>query len=394
MAISFLSFPKRKRREFFGVLDVGSQNVKVLCVREEGPKKIILGKTLKEYERFGVFDGREFELDVMRKAISGAVKELEKTTKVRIENLIVGLPAHIFKARIASQTFKRTHPEKNITKQEESQILDVVVSSSREKAAEEFSKKTGILPQELRFLSTHLLGVNIDGYSVSKISGFKGQNIKLKVLITFLPIHYLESVENLISASGFKILKIAHESEGLIRALSRDRDALFLDIGADFTQIFLVRQGDIEKISDFKIGGQDFLVALYKQLGISYDMVKDLAERYQRGLLEEQTRARLRKIFWQEAQNWYFNLEKEINDKATFGKIFCFGGGAYYSEIMDVLEKNYEVSATIFNPKDLPNIEDRTETTTNLQFTPSILLIFADRKPLLLRQPGTSIYAI
>ena len=373
---NFRSPLSRKKEKIFRVLDIGSESVKFLVVKKEDERTIILEKGLKEYERFGVFDGRDFELNVMKKTIEIASKEAKKEDGAEIKNFIVGLPAHIFKARVSFQEFKRTNPKKLIEKEERERIFRTILEGAKRRVSESFAKESGILPEELHFLSERILQIKIDGYEVPEISGFSGKRLGFKILTTFLPKYYLENFQKLIKALGFKISKILHESEGLMNFLSKDQNVLFLDIGADFTQIFLAKKGSLETVSEFELGGKNFSLTLCQKLGILYPVAKELSERYQKGLLEERTRSRLKEIFSREAQNWLFNLKKALKGKVFFENIYCLGGGAHYPEIEEVLEENYQLPVKTLDIKSLPAIEDRTNI-ENLQFIPALLLTYA-----------------
>lgn len=372
-----------KKQKTFGVLDVGSGSVKFLLIRQEFDRKgavkkiIILAKELQEYERFGVFDGRDFELDIVRKAIQEVLKEASQKGESGVETWVVGLPPHIFKARIVSRVFERECPQKAIDKQEQQRILGIVLEEARKQVAGEFVRRAGILPQELHFLCTRILEAKIDGYSVPRLLGFKGRRLECRALITFLPKYYWEGAQKLVQGFGFKHVEILHESQGLVKFLARERDTLFLDIGADFTQIFLKKQGSLVAVSEFKFGAKNFSQSLRKHLGISLGMAKDLCVRYQEGSLGEEIRHRLHEIFLREAENWHSNLKIELEGKMFFETISLFGGGAYFLEIRQVLEKIYETRIEIMDIKNMFHVEDRARGGKSLQFMPTLFLTHA-----------------
>ena len=368
---------KQNKGKIFGILDIGSENVKFLIVEKKQEKIIILAKEIQEYDRFGVFDTRNFELDVMKKAIEKVIEQAKKQTSVTVENLVIGFAAHILKARILNQQWQRTEPEIPIAKQEKEEILKAIFKTSQEQAAKDFTKQAGILGSELCFFSTKSISSKINGYKVADILGFKGKNLEFKTLVAFFLEDYFVNIQGLIKELGFKSLKIVHESEGLVEILHKSHGALFLDIGAEFTQIFLMDNGSLDLISEFELGGKSFSEALCRHFGILYGVAKDLAKKYQTGSLEEPTRASLKEIFLKEAQNWYFHLEKQLENKAFFGKIFCFGGGAFYPEIKQVLEKNYNLPIEILQTKHMLGIEDKDSVKTNLQFISTMLLAYA-----------------
>jgi len=373
-------FKKRKREKNFGILDIGSESVKCLVASRsyiKGKEKtVLLGKGLEPFEFFGVFDGREFEMDVMKKAIKKATEDALDEAKTPIETLVISLPVHIFKAKILEQNFKRENPKSLISEKERQEIFKKIFRESRKTASENFAKETGILPEELCFISERVLQIKINGYEVPDLAGFSGKDLEFKILLTFLPKYYLAQIQKLIRISGLQISKILHESEGL-SSLVKDETTLFLDIGADFTQIFLVKKGILSMVSGFKGGGRNFTRALCEKFGILPQEANSLVVRYQRHSLEEETRARLREIFLREAKNWLLNLNTKLEDKGFFEKILCFGGGAYFPEILEVLEKEYGVLVKTLTLKDFLGIEDKTKGGIGLQFIPTLFLIYA-----------------
>ena len=69
---------KRKKAETTLLIDVGTETVKALLFEERGQEIKILGSSLEYFDRYGIFDSRDFETDVLKKAISRAIKNLGK----------------------------------------------------------------------------------------------------------------------------------------------------------------------------------------------------------------------------------------------------------------------------------------------------------------------------
>jgi len=371
-----------KKEQTFGVLDIGSVSVKSLLFRKQdfsskskvGQKRItILRKGLENYEVFGVFDGRDFEMEIMKQAIKKAAKEAGITK----EKLIVGFPAHIFKARVGELEYKRKNPEQKIRTKEKELIFEKILKQGEKQISKEFTKESGILPRELYFLTKKVIGTKIDGYKVSEILGYAGRKIEFKVVATFLPRYYLENAEKMIEACGFSIFKILHQVQGQAEFVLEDSNLLFLDIGADFSQMFLYKKGILEDVSEFRIGARNFCQAVSEKFGISSGAANDLAERYQRGLLEEKARQRLHELFSKETQDWALSLEKKLDKKSFFQEILCYGGGANFPEIKEFLEEKYNVPVKILSSKDFLLVEDKIKTRKYFQFIPSIFLTYA-----------------
>ena len=67
MKLNFFGTKKKKDKSFL-VLDIGTEAVKVLFSRKEADGNItILGAATQYFERYGVFDGEDFETDMIKK---------------------------------------------------------------------------------------------------------------------------------------------------------------------------------------------------------------------------------------------------------------------------------------------------------------------------------------
>ena len=341
------------RKEYLLVLDVGTETVKALILR----KKEILGLGKEYYERFGVFDGRDFQKDIIKKAILGAVDKAQGQAEIKVKPVLLGLPADVLKIRVTFQKFRRENSKKIIGAKEKKEIHQKILTGAKKDIARIFCQDSGILAQDLEFLNLEILEVKIDGYQVPGISGYDGENLEFRILASFTPKYYLENFRKIINNLGFKIVKIVHPAQNLSSVLGRERPTgIFLDIGGKITQIFLMKNGKLEKIEEIKNGGKDFSEALSQTLGVSERRARILKERYSRGLISKESKSRLKEIFSGPLQDWFGNLKvKLITMKGLISSnIFIFGGGSLLPEIEDILsEGGYRVKFIRFfnNPQ-------------------------------------------
>lgn len=135
----------------------------------------------------------------------------------------------------------------------------MVIEQAKKNISRIYAEDHGIMPQDIHFIVLKISGIKIDGYEVEKISGFSGETIEFKFVATFLPKHYLEIFERIFNQLGLKILRITHEIELLPDIISNTAsDGIFIDLGGDITQIFLVRKGELEKFEEVNVGGRIF----------------------------------------------------------------------------------------------------------------------------------------
>ncbi len=415
MSLRFLK-PKQKDK-FFLVLDIGTEAIKALIFKREqlakkdNKKIIVLGASQQYFEKSGVFDSRDFEEEVLKKTISKAIKETQEQAGIRTTLTLLSLPATILKGRIVFQFFERKKAKEEISEVEEKIIYDQVLRNVQKEISQKFAEEFGILPQDIQGISLKFLGRKIDGYAVSTFQGYKGKILEFKILSAFLAKNYLENIKKIIEDLGLGILNPVRDSGNKAKDQKEDisnrvkiiyppenlpftffpekvkglpviqgikKDVIFLDVGGEVTQIFLVKDGNLERINEFGMGGKIFSQSLSNTLGINEERARDLKERYSNKLLSPEIRERIKEILAGEQRDWYEGLKSGIKEMKIEGlfpsTVFFFGGGSQLPEIQDSLRKMGSKIKFIF-PKDFKNIEDRTESLKTPQYTPTLLTI-------------------
>lgn len=312
------------------VLDIGTEAVKAGFLKNTA---------VQYYERFGVFSGRDFEKEVIKKAVLKALRGIRDKAALQANHVILGLPVDILKAELALQCFERENPRERICRKEEEQIYQELFRKSRETIGNLFLQKTGIAAQELDFLEENCLRSTIDGYRVHHLSGYKGKSVEMKILSVFALRNYLQKFQQLFGESGLEILKIVHPGRYLPRLLKNTDQAVFIDAGGEATQAFVLNDGILAEIFDFPMGGSDFSKALSQTFGLSEEKARIFKERYAGREMAEGVRARMHDIFLDVAEKWLSGLKAKLQTVDNFlpSDVFVFGGASQLPEVIEVL---------------------------------------------------------
>ncbi len=398
--INFSLFKKDKRKIFLG-LDIGTEAVKaiIFSLSEKKDKKItILGNSLSYFDSYGVFDSQDFEADVVKKTISKTINEAKSQINQKPNRTLLELPANILKGRIVFQSFKRKNPQSIIDKKEKEVIYQKILSKAQNEISQIFATESGILPKDIHIINLKILEIKIDGYVVPAIQGYNGKNLDFRILAIFLPKYYLENIKKIIQGLISEELEILNLAQALPYFFRRKVvDGIFLDVGGNLTQIFLVNNGKLNNVDEFEIGGKTFSQALSQSLGIGISEARVLKENYSKGELSEEVRERVREIFSQSLGDWFKNLKLKLKTQRIFDRerksggvllpstFFLFGGGSQLPEIQEILEEGNWESFSFFTPpkvkfiypKDFRNIEDMTKKLNSPQDVPALLLCYA-----------------
>lgn len=358
----------KKKGECFLALDIGTEAVKALVFRKENQKYFILAAASQYFKDSGSFD--------KEKIISKVKEEVIEKSSQKPEHLFLSLPANILRNRINFQSFSRKNPKEVISQKEEKNIHEIVFRETKKEIAKYFAQDSGILPQDIQFIDLEILKIKIDGYQVPGLSGYSGQNLEFRILLSFLPKDYFYNFSKIIKKLGFKSQKIVNPVKNLTGELLVP-EGVFLDIGGSVTQIYIIRNGQIDMIDEFEKGGENCSLALSQTLGLPAERARLLKERYSRGDLTEETRRRIQEILMVPVKEWSFDLESKL--KAIKGLLpstfYLFGGGSPLPEVAEVLDEE-ETDVKFIHPKDFKNILYNTHLINNHQYINAILLCY------------------
>ncbi|MBZ9572929.1 hypothetical protein KJA17_01975 [Patescibacteria group bacterium] len=388
--MKFLKLSKPKEEEFL-VLDFGSGSIKGLIFEPRAKKNIIKKFSIQDIEKFGVFTAANFEWEVIKEAAKKVIEGLEIEKQVSEIPALVGFSPKILKGKIIEVPFKRENPEPKIARDEEQKIHHYVLERAEKQVSQESLKEFGIIPQDLQTLKKEILEKKISDYKVPSILGHKGENLDFKILIIFGLRDNLKIVPQLKSFFGFKEINLFHEIEGLVSFSSGDKDisGIFLDIGAETTQIFSVKKG-MEWMEEFPMAGNAFTREICQGLGSSEREGENLKRRLSKNQLSPGTRERIENLISETSKIWFSQMKEKLKKKAKIyspllSVFYLFGGGSCLPAIKKVLEeenfKDLPISQNIkvrfLNLEDLP-LEARTGVPLPARTIPSILLSFCE----------------
>lgn len=372
-----LNFFKKKSNSFL-VLDIGTEAVKSLIFEKVFNKISILGSGVKYYESEGdfgkVMDFEEFELEKIKKTVSeclndcfdefGSYRKDKKIKNKKDLPVLLTLSPEILRSEVVEIFSIREKKEKKITKKERDIVYKYILKSAKRDVLQRVSKKLGIMQEDIILNSFEITDKEIDGYQVRDINGCKGKNLRFRVLGVFSLKNYFEKIQEILKNQGLNVLKVFHLSQTIDCVFEDFEDGIFLDIGGEAVQAFLLKNKKLEKVELFHNGGGDFTDILLNVLKINRKDATILKEKYYSKDLTVETEKRIEEIFSIEKKRW-----KRIFKKYSDLPVFIFGGGSNLFELKDVFKKRKIISI-----KNFKQAEDLTKKVKNPQFIPIILI--------------------
>jgi cell division ATPase FtsA len=385
---------KKAKQKSVLAIDFGSEAVKTLFFSKEKGKVLILGRSIRFFENFEIFDASGLEYGNTKKIISASIEEIKKQSKERIGGVYLRLPSDILRGDIIWEAYERKNSKRKITKIEREEIFRKISEQAEKNISKNLAAKTGIMPEDFHFITLKIIRTKIDGYEFREIVGLNGGQVECGVLATFLPEYYFKMIVKIFKELGLNVLKISHTAELLMDSIDYfyKKDGIFLDIGGNATQIISISGRKIEAIDAMNEGGKIISRLIAQILNIPEKEARVLKEKYSNGELEEDSRGRMKEIISLAIQNWFYDLKVKISGFKILlpCEIFIFGGGSRLLGIKDILEDGDWTSgiladsekdlgkhsllmskpkANIILPKEFKNIINIPQELNNPQFT-------------------------
>lgn len=361
----------KKDKDKFLLLDFGRGSIKGIIFQPIKEKIKILNFQEEKIQKYSIFNGKDFEIDIIKKPAEKVINQLGKKEEILKLSKILFFPPDILRAEIFNLSFKRERKDKKIEKEEGRKIHQFILNETERK----LFKKEG---NQIEILKKKVLIEKISGYKVPLILGFRNGELSFKVLVIFYSQTYSNFFKKIKKNLGLENSKIFHPVESLINLIKRkslENNQVFIDIGEKNTLISFFKEKEIESIINFPLGGLDFTKELSKILILKENEAEILKENFSQKKLSPNTEMKLKKIFQSPLNLWLKNFREKVGIN-LFANFYLFGGGSLFPLIKEELEREIKKEKIKFLLSDNLPIENK----TNIKFSPketsSLLKVF------------------
>ncbi|MDO8633374.1 MAG: hypothetical protein Q8O97_01215 [bacterium] len=295
-------------------------------------------------------------------------------------SVVLGFSPSSLKASFVSHTLSR-QSSGPITAIEEQSLLKEFQKVLEGKALETLSQESGIRKEDFVLERFTVLEKKIDGYAVPSFKDFKGKEVTLRGLGVFLLRSHHEILEYIVRQYKLGAPLLSHEAESLtLFAKEKGLDALFLDVGDTHTSFSLVVEQSLALSDVLPFGGDRFTQILMRSLGMKANIAREFKEKYVKGQLSEDLRARIKELFLPEARNLVTLIQERMqkNGLAFSYPVFLFGGGALLEELKEAAQEQVQ-DVSLLLPKDVFAVQNFPPE-LNPQYTPLVLQVYYARQ--------------
>jgi cell division ATPase FtsA len=233
----------------FIALDIGTSKIKVLICSIEGGGLKVLGSSIMRQSKKNIIDGEIADLygvsETIKKAISKAGENLDEIPS----DIVISLGSILTFSDIIHMNYIRENPESPINMVEIDNIVKKVEHTSLDRVKNKILERTGIIESEMRLVTTSIISITVDGKKIGNPVGFTGKNIKLGVINVFVPLSYVNMIQNIGRGLSKNIISLVPSIITLPK-LIEERDQSFdfnccVDFGCSKTTIVIENRGEI-----------------------------------------------------------------------------------------------------------------------------------------------------
>ncbi|MDD5146371.1 MAG: hypothetical protein PHN39_01335 [Candidatus Pacebacteria bacterium] len=339
-----MNFWSSKQKESL-LLDFGSGSVKgCIFERDKGGNNIVKDLAVAKLDKYGVFNGhlaktkakqskrliiQDFDSEVIRAATERVMGQLGLKNIDKV-NTLISLPADCLKARVVKVSVGRGVEAKRINGKEAKAIFQAIFEEAKAKIVAEFESVAQVYG--LKFLRARVLAIQISGYNVPTIIGFRGKVFDVQVLIVFCLRTKWFQFKQILEPFKPKQMHIFHEAEGLIKCpkIVKEQNVILADIGHLFTKFFIFRGKNLETTGEWPQGSYDLSLALQAKLKMSEGEAQEIMSNLTKGALTPKITERINKILAPVADIWWGRMKTmSMQSGLNTAPVVILGGGSF-----------------------------------------------------------------
>ena len=347
-------------------LDLGTEIAKasVFCVDPKEKKVVIVGIG-EEFHKFGNIHGsailnKNGVILTCKKAIDKAkeMAGINSESKKRMR-VIIGVSGELAEVAVEVFDYERKNQKVKISQSELEEVTKKAERKIFESVERKMARKDNNGKGSVKFISVDIAEIEIDGYKVANVLDFKGKEIKATAHGTYMLADNFEMIKDISESLNLKLINLAYNPCAVVKSIAGKNEiesgAIFIDVGGSITDVILERNGSVEAVKTFVLGGRMFT----EKMPSGNDSKID------------KNRPKEKNCFKRDL--WFSGIELSLKEfsrnKLLPAKFFVYGGGGQLPEIADSLDRLLlakdlpfagKLEIKFIYPKDITAIVDQT----------------------------------
>ncbi|MEO6350101.1 MAG: cell division FtsA domain-containing protein [Candidatus Limnocylindrales bacterium] len=372
-------------------LDVGTEFAKALVfdIGDDG-KATIRGVGRKRQGLAHMQSGTVADIAAVVDNCQVALQEAEEMAGFRSTQVIMGMAGELVKGFTTTVSQERKKPDTRLSERELDALIQGVQKEALRDAERTITWETGLPNVDVRLVHAAVTGATIDGYAVTNPVSFQGRHVRISVFNAFAPLIHLGALQTVASMLDLDLVAIVAEPYAVARCIDDEQvqqaGALFIDVGGGTTDVALVRQGGIEGMRMFALGGRAFTKSLADRLELPFGRAEEIKVDFAKGIKVDRY-ADVAEIVAEDIAVWAAGVELVLEEFGKSGllpgRVYLCGGGARLPQIGAALrDPAFAKHLPFARPpqvesievRDVTQIEDATGLLVNEQDIPPMAL--------------------
>lgn len=389
-------------------LDIGTENVKALIGRVKDDSIEIIGVGRAHQELADMQAGAIADIAGVVKNCDEALGIAEKMAGVSARGAVIGIAGELVKGTTTTVKFSRKDATKPLDMTEVERIIKLVQQRAEAKAKQQLAWELGGKDVEIRLVNSALVGITIDGYSVSNPVGFQGKDVTVQLYTAFAPLIHIGALERTAHELDLDLLAVAAEPFAVARSvIGNDQNlsmsAILMDIGGGTTDIAVINDGGVEGTKMFGIGGRAYTRSVERDLGIDFEKAEMLKLAVESHKIPEHKRKQIHDALGKTLEVWLSGVELGLQEFTKLdhlpNKILLCGGGSSLDMLMDELAstdwyKNLPFTrkpeVQHIEPDEVVGIVDKTGSVTDHTYITAMGLLRVGLDTITQQKPGAA----
>lgn len=264
-----------KNEQLLVALDIGTEFVKALIARVNGPSIEIIGVGRAHQELADMQAGAISDIAAVVANCDDALNQAEQMSGASARSAVIGIAGELVKGTTTTVRCTRKNPTKPLDIEEIEQIIGLVQERAEKKAQQQLAWELGGKSVEIRLVNSALVSIDIDGYMVTNPVGFQGKEVLVQLYTAFAPLIHIGALERTAQELDLDLLAVAAEPFAVARSVIGDDpnaniSAILMDVGGGTTDIAVINEGGVQGTKMFGIGGRAFTKSVERELDVSF----------------------------------------------------------------------------------------------------------------------------
>lgn len=341
-------------------LDIGTEYVKALVGRVAEGEVEIIGVGRAHQGLSDMQAGAVADIGAVVENCDKALNDAEAQAGVSARGAIIGIAGELVQGTTTTVRVARKQPNKALDMLEVERIIKLVQERAEAKAKKQLSLEMGGKEIEVKLVNSALVGIEIDGYTVTNPIGFQGRDVVVQLYTAFAPLVHIGALERVAEQLDLDLLAVAAEPFAVARSVigddqSNTMSAVLMDVGGGTTDIAVINDGGVQGTKMFGIGGRAYTRSVERSLGVEFDLAEKLKVALADGKVPSKQSPAVEAALKKTLEVWISGVDLALGEFTKLDhlphKLLLCGGGSSLGLLMDRLQKTDWYKALPFTRK-------------------------------------------